>query len=140
VATVLVSGQDDIASRVRQLTGGDGVPVVYDSVGKDTFDASLKSLRPRGTLVSFGSASGPVPPVEVLTLNKMGSLTITGAAFAWFFRSRPELLERASDLMDVVLRGAVRVSVNQTFKLSEAADAHRALESRKTLGASVLIP
>jgi NADPH:quinone reductase len=137
---VLISGEDDIAARVRQLTGGDGVPVVYDSVGKDTFEASLKSLRPRGMLVSFGTASGPVPPVEVLTLNKMGSLSITGAAFAWFMRSRAELLERASDLMDVVLRGAVRISVNQEFRLADAAEAHRALESRKTQGASVLIP
>jgi len=91
-------------------------------------------------MVSYGTASGPVPPFDLFTLNKMGSLSITSAAFAWFMRSRPELLSRAADLMDAVLRGAVKIQVNQTFKLSDAADAHRALESRRTQGASVLIP
>ncbi len=137
---VLIPGREDVARRVRQLTAGEGVPVVFDSVGKDTFEASLGCLRPRGTLVSFGTASGPVPPFELFLLNKMGSLTITSAAFAWFVRSRAELLERAADLMDVVLSGAVRIQVNQTFRLSEAAEAHRALESRRTQGASVLLP
>lgn len=137
---VLVAGRDDIPARVRALTGGEGVPVVYDAVGRDTFDASLASLRPRGLMVSFGTASGPVPPFDLFKLNRMGSLSITSAAFAWFVRSRPELLSRASDLMDVVLRGAVRVQVNQTFPLAEAAAAHRALEARQTTGASVLLP
>lgn len=133
-------GSEDVADRVRQLTAGEGVPVVFDGVGKDTFDISLKCLRPRGMMVSYGTASGPVPSFDLFILNKLGSLSITSAAFAWFMRSRPELLSRASDLMDVVLRGAVKIQVNQTFKLSEAADAHRALESRRTQGASVLIP
>lgn len=137
---VLISGRDNIAERVRQLTGGEGVPVVYDSVGRDTFESSLMSLRPHGLLVSFGTASGPVPPVKIFDLNRLGSLSITGAAFAWFVRSRGELLSRANDLMDVVLRGAVQIRVNQTFRLADAADAHRALESRMTQGASVLIP
>ena len=136
----LIGGNEDVADRVRQLTAGEGVPVVFDGVGKDTFDISLKSLRPRGMMVCYGTASGPVPPFDLFTLNRMGSLSITSAAFAWFMRSRPELLSRASDLMDVVLRGAVKIKVNQTFKLSDAADAHRALESRRTQGASVLIP
>jgi NADPH2:quinone reductase len=136
----LIGGTEDVADRVRQLTAGEGVPVVFDGVGKDTFDISLKCLRPRGMMVSYGTASGPVPPFDLFTLNKMGSLSITSAAFAWFMRSRPELLSRASDLMDVVLRGAVKIQVNQTFKLSDAAEAHRALESRRTQGASVLIP
>lgn len=136
----LVTGRDDVAGRVRQLTGGEGAPVVFDAVGRDTFDTSLACLRPRGTMVSFGTASGPVPPFDLFQLNKMGSLTITSAAFAWFVRSRPELLSRAADLMDVVLRGAVKIQVNQTFPLSNAAEAHRALESRRTQGASVLIP
>lgn len=137
---VLVSGTDDVAGRVRQLTAGEGVPVVFDAVGRDTFDVSLECLRPRGTMVSFGTASGAVPPFDLFRLNKMGSLTITSAAFAWFVRSRAELLSRASDLIDVVLRGAVRIHVNQTFRLADAAEAHRSLESRKTQGASVLIP
>jgi NADPH2:quinone reductase len=136
----LIGGNEDVADRVRQLTAGEGVPVVFDGVGKDTFETSLKCLRPRGMMVSYGTASGPVPPFDLFALNRMGSLSITSAAFAWFMRSRPELLSRASDLMDVVLRGAVKIQVNQTFKLSDAAEAHRALESRRTQGASVLIP
>jgi NADPH2:quinone reductase len=136
----LVSSADDVPGRVRQLTAGEGVPVVFDAVGRDTFDVSLECLRPRGTMVSFGTASGAVPPFDLFRLNKMGSLTITSAAFAWFVRSRAELLSRASDLIDVVLRGAVRIHVNQTFRLADAAEAHRSLESRKTQGASVLIP
>ncbi len=137
---VLVSSRDDIAKRVRQLTGGEGVPVVFDAVGRDTFEGSLHSLRPWGTLVSFGTASGPVPPFDLFLLNKLGSLSITSAAFAWYFRSRTELLSRANDLFDVVLKGAVKVSVNQTFSLADAAKAHQALESRQTRGASVLLP
>lgn len=136
----LVSTKENIADRVRQLTAGDGVPVVFDGVGRDTFEASLRCLRPRGMLVSFGTASGPVPPFDLFQLNKLGSLVVTSAAFAWFVRSRAELLSRASDLIDVVLRGAVRIQVNQTFRLADAAEAHRALESRRTQGASVLIP
>ncbi|HWE18976.1 MAG TPA: quinone oxidoreductase [Hyphomicrobiaceae bacterium] len=137
---VLISGKEDIAARVRQLTAGEGVPVVFDGVGLDTFEASLRCLRPRGLLVSFGTASGPVPPFDLFQLNRLGSLSVTSAAFAWFVRSRAELLSRASDLMDVVLRGAVKIHVNQTFPLADAAAAHRALESRRTQGASVLIP
>ncbi|TWG90160.1 NADPH2:quinone reductase [Mesorhizobium sp. J18] len=136
----LVSTREDVVARVRQLTAGEGVPVVFDAVGRDTFDISLSCLRPRGTMVSFGTASGPVPPFDLFRLNRMGSLTITSAAFAWFVRSRPELLSRAADLIDVVLRGAVKIQVNQTFRLADAAEAHRALESRQTQGASVLIP
>lgn len=136
----LVSMKENIADRVRQLTAGDGVPVVFDGVGRDTFEASLRCLRPRGMLVSFGTASGPVPPFDLFQLNKLGSLVVTSAAFAWFVRSRAELLSRASDLIDVVLRGAVKIQVNQTFRLADAAEAHRALESRRTQGASVLIP
>jgi len=137
---VIVSSREAIVSRVRQLTGGEGVPVVYDGVGRATFDASLQSLRPRGLLVSFGTASGPVPPFNLFDLNRLGSLSVTSAAFAWFMRSRVELLSRANDLLDVVLRGAVRIKVEQTFRLADAAEAHRALESRRTRGASVLIP
>ena len=137
---VLVSSQEDVAARVRQLTAGEGVPVVFDAVGRDTFETSLECLRPRGTLVSFGTASGKIPPFDLFQLNTMGSLSITSAAFAWFFRSRPELLARAADLFDVVLRGAVKVEIHQRFRLADAMAAHRALESRSTVGSSVLIP
>ena len=137
---VLLSGEPDIPARVRALTGGEGVPVVYDSVGKDTFETSLDCLRPRGLMVSFGTASGRVPPFDIFTLNGKGSLSVTSAAFAWFVRSREELLSRAADVVDVVLRGAVRIQVNQKMRLAEAAEAHRALESRRTIGATVLIP
>lgn len=136
----LVSSQEDVAHRVRQLTAGEGVPVVFDGVGRDTFQVSLACLRPQGLLVSYGTASGKVPPFDIFELNRMGSLGITSAAFAWFMRNRTELLSRANDLMDVVLRGAVKIQVNQTFALADAAEAHRALESRRTQGASVLIP
>jgi NADPH:quinone reductase len=137
---VLIYGEGDISRRVRQLTAGEGVPVVYDAVGRDTFDDSLASLRPHGKLVSFGTASGPVEPVDIFRLNRMGSLSIASAAFAWYVRSRDELLARAADLVDVVLKGAVKIEVNQTYKLAEAAKVHRAMESRGTIGASVLLP
>jgi Zinc-binding dehydrogenase len=128
------------AEGVRALTAGEGVPVVYDSIGRDTFEESLRCLRPNATLVSFGSASGPVPPVDLFQLNQMGSLHVTSAAFAWFVRDRRELLRRASDLFDVVLRGAVRITVNQRYPLADAAHAHRDLETRRTSGFSVLLP
>lgn len=137
---VILGSDPDIPGRVRSLTAGEGVPVVYDSVGKDTFETSLDCLRPQGLMVSFGTASGKVPPFDIFALNTKGSLSVTSAAFAWFVRSREELLTRAADVVDVVLRGAVRIHVNQRFALADAAKAHRALESRKTLGATVLIP
>lgn len=137
---VLLSGDPDIAGRVKALTAGEGVPVVYDSVGKDTFETSLDCLRPRGLLVSFGTASGKVPPFDLFTLNAKGSLSVTSAAFAWFVQSRQELLARAAEVLDVVLKGAVTIHVGSTLPLVEAAEAHRALESRRTLGSTVLIP
>jgi NADPH:quinone reductase len=137
---VLVSGRDDVARRVRELTAGEGVPVVFDSVGRDTFEASLAALRPHGLLVSFGSSSGPIPPFDVFTLNRMGSLYLTSAAFYWYMRSRAEMLARAAALLDVVLSGAVRIRVNQTHPLAEAARAHGDLEARRTTGMTVLLP
>jgi NADPH2:quinone reductase len=136
----LVGDIDSIPARVRALTAGEGVPVVFDSVGQDTFEASLHSLRPRGTLVSFGTASGPIPPLDIFRLNEMGSLYVTSAAFHWHLRNREEVLARAADLIDVVLRGAVRIPVNQRYPLADAAQAHRDMESRATTGMSVLIP
>ena len=114
--------------------------MVFDSIGKDTFETSLNCLRPRGLMVSFGSSSGRIPPVDLFTLNTKGSLSVTSAAFAWFVPNREELLSRAAEVVDVVLRGVVKIQVNQHFALSDAALAHRAIESRKTLGSSVLIP
>lgn len=137
---VLLTNDPDLSNRVRSLTGGEGVPVVFDSIGKDTFETSLNCLRPRGLMVSFGSSSGRIPPVDLFTLNTKGSLSVTSAAFAWFVPNREELLSRAAEVVDVVLRGVVKIQVNQHFALSDAALAHRAIESRKTLGSSVLIP
>lgn len=136
----LVGDIDSIPDRVRALTAGEGVPVVFDSVGQDTFEASLHSLCPRGTLVSFGTASGPIPPLDIFRLNEMGSLYVTSAAFHWHLRNREEVLARAADLIDVALRGAVRIPVNQRYPLADAAQAHRDMESRATTGMSVLIP
>lgn len=137
---VIVAGKDDVADRARALTGGEGVAAVYDSVGRDTYQASLESLRVRGMLVSFGSASGPIPPFDLFNLNSMGSLYVTSAGLAWYTRSRPELLERAGELIDLVCRGVLTVPVNQQWPLSEAAEAHRAMEARATTGISVLLP
>lgn len=136
----LVLSDGDFAPRVRALTAGAGVPVVYDSVGKDTFEQSLRCLRPNGTLVAFGTSSGAVPPLNLFKLNQMGSLHVTSAAFAWFFRDRTELLARAADLFDVVLRGIVKVQINQRYALKDAAKAHADLEGRRTSGISVLLP
>jgi len=137
---VIVSAREDVASRVRALTAGRGVPVVYDSVGRDTFDASLRSLEPHGLLISFGSSSGAVPPFDLFQLNRLGSLHVTSAGFAWFVRSRDELLARAADLFSVVLTGAVATRVFKSYPLAEARKAHDDLEGRRTIGPSVLVP
>ncbi len=137
---VIVTEQEDIAGRVRSLTGGLGVSVVYDSVGRDTFEASLQSLQPHGTLVSFGSSSGAVPPFDLFQLNRLGSLKVSSAGFAWFVRSRSELLMRAADLFSAVLTGAVRTSVYKRYPLRDVRLAHEDMEARRTIGPSVLLP
>lgn len=137
---VVVGTREDIVARVRELTDGEGVRVVYDSVGRDTFDASLRCLRPHGLLASYGSASGPVPPFDLFELNKLGSLYVTSAAFYWHLRTRPELLVRAADLIDTVRAGDVKIRINHRYSLSDAAEAHAAMESRTTSGMCVLIP
>jgi len=136
----IVSTQEDVVARVRELSGGEGLPVVYDSVGADTFELSLKCLRRRGTVVSFGSASGPVPPFDIFRLNRMGSLYVTSAGLADYIATRVELLERAADLFAVLKSGAVKVAIRQRYPLAEAARAHRDLEARRTTGSSILIP
>ncbi len=135
---IIQYGREDVAARVRALTGGEGVPVVFDAVGKDTFEASLDSLMVRGTLVSFGTASGPTPPFNLFELNPRGSLYVTSAGLAWFTRSRAELLERAGELVGLIASGAIKVPVRQQWPLAEAASAHKALEARATTGMTVL--
>jgi len=137
---VLVSTSDDVTAHVRALTGGVGVPVVYDSVGAATFEITLACLRKRGMAVCFGTASGPVPPLEIWRLNRLGSLYLTGAGLNDYISERAELLERAADLFDVLRTGAVKPSINQRYLLKEAAHAHRDLENRRTTGSSILIP
>lgn len=130
----------DVPKRVRELTGGAGVPVVYDGVGKDTFAQSLDSLAPLGMMVSFGNASGAVPSFDPLLLNQKGSLFFTRPSLMHYAAKREDLLAMAAELFDVVQSGAVKVEINQTYRLFDAAHAHRDLESRKTTGSSVLVP
>jgi len=136
----LVLGRDDLAARVRELTGGLGAHVVYDSVGKDTFFASLDCLRPLGMMVSYGNASGPVPPVAPLELAKRGSLFLTRPTLFHYIARRVDLERAARELFDVIGRGAVRVEIGQTYALQDVARAHRDLEARRTIGSTVLIP
>jgi NADPH2:quinone reductase len=138
---VILHGQEDVAARVRQLTGGRGARVVYDGVGRETFAASLDCLAPRGLLVSFGQASGAVPPFDILTLSAKGSLFLTRPTLAHYAgASREALRTAAAALFAVVSAGAVKVEVAQSFPLREAGAAHVALESRKTTGSTVLVP
>ena len=116
------------------------VPVVYDSVGKDTFNASLDCLAPLGLLACFGNSSGAVPPFDIATLGTKGSLFLTRPAFATYTAARADLAAAASALFEVVASGAVKIQVNQTFKLEDAAAAHTALEARQTTGSTVLLP
>jgi NADPH2:quinone reductase len=139
-AAHVIVGQDDVTSEVKRITGGAMVPVVYDSVGKDTFLSSIDSLAPLGMMVSYGSASGPVPPIDLGMLSAKGSLFITRPTLATYTAKRADLERAAAELFDVVKSGAVVIRVNQTFPLSDAAAAHRALESRQTTGSTVLIP
>jgi NADPH:quinone reductase len=125
---------------VKRITGGRGVPVVYDSVGRDTFDDSLRCLHPRGLLVLFGQSSGSVPPFDLGRLGQLGSLYVTRPSLAAYTATREDLEQSARALMAVVESGAVRVEVGQTYPLSETARAHRDLESRRTAGSTVLLP
>ncbi|MCX4091289.1 quinone oxidoreductase family protein [Nocardia sp. alder85J] len=131
---------DDLAQRVRALTGGEGVAAVYDGVGATTFDASLASLRVRGMLALFGAASGPVPPVDPQRLNSGGSLFLTRPTLVHYTRTRDELLWRAGDIFDALAAGGLRIRVGAEYPLAEAAQAHRDLEARKTTGSIVLLP
>ena len=135
----IVYTEECFVDRVKELTGGKGVPVVYDSVGKDTFDDSLRCLQPRGLMVSFGNASGAVEPFRPAILAQKGSLFLTRPTLANYTATRQELEETTAELFEVVRSGAVRIEVNQTYALQDAAQAHRDLEARKTTGSTVLV-
>ncbi|MFQ5982613.1 MAG: quinone oxidoreductase [Woeseiaceae bacterium] len=137
---VVMSDDPDIAGTVRGLTDGEGVAAVYDSVGRDTFFASLDSLRPHGTMVSFGNSSGPVDPFAPSELAKRGSLYVTRPTLFHFIDTRERLLVACDELFAVVGSGAVSVSIGQTYPLEQAARAHRDLEARKTTGSTILSP
>lgn len=139
-AHVINYSHEDIATRVREITDGKGVPVVYDGVGKDTFTASLDCLQPRGLLASFGNASGPVTGVDLSILATKGSLYVTRPTMIHYTLTQEEFDETAADVFDAVARGAIKANVNQRYPLSQAARAHEELEARKTTGASILIP
>ena len=134
---VIVYGREDVAARVREITGGVGVAVVYDSVGKDTFAASLDSLRRRGLLVCVGTASGPVPPIEAMQLATKGSLYVTRPALADYIADPAEKAALAAELFGHVAAGRIKVEIHQRYRLAEAVQAHRDLESRRTTGSSV---
>jgi NADPH2:quinone reductase len=136
----ILYGDEDFAAKTRQITGGKGVDVVYDSVGQATFMKSLDCLRPMGMLVSFGQASGSVPPVDLSVLAAKGSLFLTRPSLMTYTAEREDLLVHAQDLFKVVLSGAVKIEVKQTYPLAETARAHRDLEARKTTGSTILIP
>jgi len=137
---VLVHGRDDLVARTRELTGGEGVAVVYDSIGRDTFLASLDCLRPLGTMVLFGQSSGKPEPFDVSSLAPRGSLFLTRPTLMTYTAKREALLATAEDLFDVVRAGAVRIEIHQAWPLAEAAEAHRALEGRRTTGSTLLLP
>jgi NADPH2:quinone reductase len=139
-AHVLRYDREDVVARVREITGGKGVPVAYDSVGQATFERSLDCLAPRGMLVSFGQSSGTIPPVDLGILSQKGSLYVTRPTLMTYTAERADLLATAKELFEVVQSGAVRIEINQRFPLREAAEAHRALEGRRTTGSSLLLP
>jgi NADPH2:quinone reductase len=137
---VINYSRENFVERVKSITGGKGLPVVYDAVGKSTWEGSLDCLRPRGLMVSFGNASGAVPPVNIGILQTKGSLYLTRPTLATHIASRADLVERANTLFDMVKSGKVKIETTARYKLADAAQAHRDLESRKTTGSIVLQP
>ena len=137
---VIVTSKEKFSERVKAITKGKGVPVVYDGVGKDTFMDSLDCLAPLGLMASFGNASGPVPPFNLGVLAQKGSLFLTRPTLFTYTNKREDLERAARELFAVVKSKAVKISINQTYPLKEAAQAHRDLESRKTTGSTVLLP
>jgi NADPH2:quinone reductase len=139
-AHVIVSTREDIAKRVREITNGASVPVVYDSVGKDTFLSSLDCLRPLGLLVSFGNSSGKVTPFDIGILSQKGSLYLTRPTLATYTATRADLEATARDVFEVIREGKVKVEIRHTYPLAEAERVHRDLEGRRTIGSIVMIP
>jgi NADPH2:quinone reductase len=137
---VILYRHEDVAARVREITSGAGVPVAYDSVGKDTFEGTLGSLARRGLFITFGNASGPVPAFEPARLQRAGSLFLTRPTLADYIATPEELDASAGALFGMIGAGKLRLEIGQRFKLAEARKAHEALESRETIGASLLIP
>jgi NADPH2:quinone reductase len=137
---VINYNKENFVERVKSLTGGKGVPVVYDSVGKTTWEGSLDCLRSRGLMVSFGNASGPVAPVNLGILSQKGSLYVTRPTLATYIASRTDLEDTARSLFEVVKSGKVKIETTKRYKLAEAQAAHRDLEGRKTTGSIVLVP
>ncbi len=137
---VIVYTREDFSKRAREITGGAGVAVVYDSVGKATFEGSLDALRPLGLMVSFGNASGAVPPFDLGVLGRKGSLFLTRPTVFTYIARREDLERGAAELFEVVRSGKVRVEVSRTWPLAQAAEAHRALEARQTTGSLLLLP
>jgi NADPH2:quinone reductase len=139
-AHVINYNEEDVVQRVLEITNGEKVPVVYDSVGKDTFTRSLDCLRPRGLMVSFGNASGPVPPVSLNELSARGSLYITRPTLQSYAATRAQREAMAADLFQMVAGGRIGVDIHQRFPLADAAQAHIALEGRRTTGKTILLP
>jgi NADPH2:quinone reductase len=137
---VILYSQQDFEPEVKRITGGRGVDVVYDGVGATTFDKSLGCLRPRGFMILFGAASGPVPPLDLQILNQRGSLFVQRPSLNHHIAAREELLERAGEVLGWIRDGRIKLRVEHQFPLAQAADAHRALEGRKTTGKILLIP
>jgi NADPH2:quinone reductase len=137
---VLVLGKDELAPRVREMSGGAGAHVVYDSVGRDTWSASLDCLRLRGLMVSFGNSSGPVPPFAPLELSRRGSLYLTRPTLFDYITRRSELETAARELFELIGRGTIRIQIGRHYPLQDAAQAHRDLEARRTVGSTVLLP
>ncbi|MCO4860428.1 quinone oxidoreductase [Cupriavidus sp. WGlv3] len=139
-AHTIVYTRESFVERVREITNGKGVPAVYDSIGADTFRGSLDCLAPRGTMVSFGNASGPVPPFDLSVLGNKGSLRLTRPTLMTYVVHRELLEPMVADLFDAVTTGKVKVDIRQRYALSEVAQAHRDLEARKTTGSTILLP
>jgi NADPH2:quinone reductase len=137
---VIVGSEEDFSREVRSLTGERGVDVVYDSVGNDTFDRSLDSLRPRGMMVLYGQASGPVPPLDPQVLNRKGSLFLTRPTLGHYTGTREELLWRTGELFDWYRKGDLDVRIDTMFPLAQAGDAHRYMEARRSKGKVLLLP
>jgi NADPH2:quinone reductase len=136
----VIHGQEDVADAVRRATDGKGVPVVYDAIGKDTIEGSLRALAPRGLLVTYGTPSGAIPPFDLFRLNTLGSLYVTSPAFVTHTTDRGELLARAKALFAAVEGGTVKIDIRARYPLRDAARAHEDLQSRRTVGASILEP